>query len=280
MPEVVLPGGRVLAYREYGEPSGRPVICNHGGLMCGQDISPADAAARDLHLRLISPDRPGIGSSTLKRGRITADWAHDVDNLADALGLDAFGAFGWSLGGQYALALGVLLPRRTSAVVVVAGCLPGLAPEQMNPTDRRFMRVSQASAPAAAAMFGIVRTVAQLAPRVVRDATMRTVCPADREVLAALPDSALGQWMAAATTRPSGMVEEYRVLGRPWGFDLSGMRAPTTYWQGGMDTLVPAQWADRLGAMTPGATVRTVPGDGHFLAYSRWHEVLGAFAAR
>ena len=279
MPECTLPDGRVLAWREYGAPAGRPVICNHGGLVCGQDVSPADGAAKALDLRLIAPDRPGVGGSTPRSRRTTGQWADDVRGLADALGLTRFGAFGWSLGGQYALALGALLPARTSAVVVVAGCIPDLTPDRMNRTDARFMRLSHAAPPAAAMAFGAIRTVARLAPGVVVTATQKSLCPSDRAALDALPRGALAEWMATAMSRPTGMVEEYRVLGRPWGFDPADVQVPTTYWQGGRDTLVPPLWADQLSAATPGATLRTVPGDGHFLAYRRWHEVLGAFAS-
>ena len=278
MPQVALPDGRVVAYREYGAPDGQPVVCNHGGLLCGQDVGPADAAAKDLNLRLISPDRPGIGSSTPRVGRTTGQWAGDVEALADALGLETFGAFGWSLGGQYAMALGALA-RRTTAVVVVAGCLPGLRPAQLNPTDRVFMRMSVDAPPVAAMVFGAMRTVASLAPGVILSATQRSLCPSDVAALHALPGGAFADWMAAAMSRPTGMVEEYRVLGRPWGFAPADIGVPTTYWQGGRDTLVPSRWAEELHAATPGATLHAVPGDGHFLAYGRWHEVLAAFAA-
>ncbi len=277
MPEVALPDGRVLAYREFGAPDGSPVICNHGGLVCGQDVWPADAAARSLNLRLISPDRPGIGASTPQPGRTTGMWARDVRALADALGLARFGAYGWSLGGQYAMALGAILPDRTTKVVVVAGCKPGLQPSQMNPTDRLCMRLSTSARPVAAAAFATARTVARLAPTVVARATQRSVCEADRAALRALPEGAMAEWMAAAMSRPYGMVEEYRAMARPWGFGPRDVRVPTTYWQGGRDTLVPAHWAEQLCDDTPGATLRAVAGDGHFLAYSRWHEVLGEF---
>lgn len=278
MPQVTLPDGRVLAYREYGDPGGVPVICNHGGLVCGQDVCVAHPAAVSLGVRLISPDRPGIGSSTPRPGRNPADWARDVDALADHLQLEQFGAFGWSMGGQYALALGALVSR-VSAVVVVAGCLPQPASAQLNPTDRRFLRLSNASPAAASLVFGAIRTTARVASGVVTSMTARTLCPADREVLDRLPPGALAEWMAAAMSVPSGMAEEYRAFGRPWGFDLADVRVPTTYWQGGRDTLVTPQWARDLAAGTPSARLREVPGDGHFLAYRRWHEVLGQFAA-
>ncbi|MBK6763811.1 MAG: alpha/beta hydrolase [Micrococcales bacterium] len=279
MPQVTLPGGRVLAYREYGDPRGMPVICNHGGLLCGQDVSPAHAAALSLGVRLVSPDRPGVGSSTPEPGRRTADWAVDAEALADHLHLERFGAYGWSMGGQYALALGALLPRRTFAVVVVAGCLPQPAPAQLNPTDRRFLRLSSASPAAAAVAFGAIRTMARVTPGLVVSMTARTLCPADRDVLGHLPAGAFAEWMAAAMSVASGMVEEYRALGRSWGFALRDVQAPTTYWQGGRDTLVSPLWARDLARSTPSAQLREVPGDGHFLAYRRWHEVLAPFAA-
>lgn len=278
MPEVVLPDGRVLAYREYGAPDGRPVLCNHGGLVCGQDVSPADTAARALGLRLISPDRPGIGSSTPRPGRTTAEWADDIEVLARALGLRTFGAFGWSLGGQYAMALGARLPQRVRTVVVVAGCPPDLALEQLNPADRRFVRASQASVPVASLLFGAIRTAALLTPSLVDGVTRRDLCPADQAALQDLAPGVLAHWMAVAMTRPSGMVEEYRAMMRPWGFAPEEVVAPTVFWQGERDTLVSPQWAVQLRDRTPGATLRSVPGDGHFLAYRRWHEVLGAFA--
>ena len=279
MPEATLPDRRVLGWREYGDPSGRPVVCNHGGLVSGQDVSPADSAAKALNLRLISPDRPGIGASTPQPGRTTADWAGDVAHLADELGLDRFGAFGWSLGGQYALAIGARLAHMASAVVVVAGCIPDLHPAALNPTDRLFMRLSLRPVPVAATAFAAIRTVARLAPGIVDDVTQRSLCPSDQAAVRALPAGAMADWMATAMSQPSGMVEEYRVLGRPWGFAPADVRVPTTYWQGARDTLVPLSWAEQLTSSTPGSTLRTVPNDGHFLAYARWHEVLGAFCA-
>ena len=55
--------GRALGYREYGAPDGRPVVNCHGGLVCGLDVASYGDAARDLGVRIISPDRPGIASS-------------------------------------------------------------------------------------------------------------------------------------------------------------------------------------------------------------------------
>src|SRR3954470_18526977 len=94
--------GRTLGYAEYGAPDGMPVIYAHGGLSCRLDVETGASSARESGIRLISVDRPGIGLSGPKPGRVVADWATDIAELTDQLGICAFAAIGWSMGGQYA----------------------------------------------------------------------------------------------------------------------------------------------------------------------------------
>ena len=51
-----------------------------------------------LGLRLIAPDRPGIGQSDFQLNRRFFDWTKDVTFLSDALGLDKFSVLGVSSG--------------------------------------------------------------------------------------------------------------------------------------------------------------------------------------
>ena len=60
-----------------------------------------EAAAR-AGVRVIAPDRPGMGLSTFQPGRRIVDWPGDVAALADALGLPTFAVAGVSGGGPYA----------------------------------------------------------------------------------------------------------------------------------------------------------------------------------
>ena len=53
-------------------------------------------------VRLISPDRPGMGRSTYQPGRRLLDWPADVAHLTEALGIEQFAVMGWSAGGPYA----------------------------------------------------------------------------------------------------------------------------------------------------------------------------------
>ncbi len=278
---LTLPDGRRLSWREFGDPSGYPVVNNHGGLLCGLDITSAQSAARRLGIRLISPDRPGVGDSTILKGRTTRDWVGDVTVLMDSLGLPRFGAFGWSLGGQYALGLGAGLPDRVSAVVVVAGCLP-MNPDrisEVNRADRTILRLSSDHPRAARRTFRVMGASARALPSLLERATSRQLSPPDRRALAELPDGGFAHWMAHAMTQPEGMLEEYLAWARPWGFEARDVVASTKVWHGDDDELVPVAWSRRIVDEVEDAELNVVPGQGHFVAYSRWDEVLTPFAS-
>lgn len=85
--EVRLHDGRSLTYAEYGDPQGFPIISAHGGLACRLDVAAAAPVAEQAAVRLISLDRPGVGLSDPQAGRTVLDWARDVEELLDLLGI-------------------------------------------------------------------------------------------------------------------------------------------------------------------------------------------------
>ena len=151
-----LPDGRKQAYAEYGNAQGTPVLLVHG--------NPGSRLFWGLHpdspfrsgLRLIAPDRPGVGLSDLGPGRTVADWPDDVVSLADALGIQKLVVFGPSGGGPYALACAWKIPHRLTAVGLFApmgpylpetveGLVPSLAKlYRLAPRFPRLIRVQMA----------------------------------------------------------------------------------------------------------------------------------------
>jgi hypothetical protein len=57
--------GRSMGYSQYGTADGYPIVNAHGGLACRLDVVAADAVATETGIRLISPDRPGVGARIL-----------------------------------------------------------------------------------------------------------------------------------------------------------------------------------------------------------------------
>src|SRR6266542_813126 len=88
---IALPDGRWLAYAEFGDPEGRPVLFFHATPGYRRNPWATDAELRSAGVRLIAPDRPGVGRSTPQPHRRLLDWPDDVRQLADALALQRFG---------------------------------------------------------------------------------------------------------------------------------------------------------------------------------------------
>ncbi len=121
---VALPDDRLLAYAEFGDPDGRPVLFFHGTPGYRRNPWVADAKLRSAGVRLIAPDRPGVGRSTPKPRRRLLDWPDDVQHLADALGLERFAVVGFSNGGPHAAACAYKLGPRLSHTALVAPMPP------------------------------------------------------------------------------------------------------------------------------------------------------------
>jgi pimeloyl-ACP methyl ester carboxylesterase len=115
--------GRALRYGTWGPPHGTPVFGFHGGGLCRLQHYGDDAPAA-AGVRLVLPDRPGYGGSDPRPGATLLDGAGDVEELADALGIDRFAVFGVSAGGPLALACGVRLRRRVAAAGLVSSVGP------------------------------------------------------------------------------------------------------------------------------------------------------------
>jgi len=274
---VPLPDGRQIAVRTFGDPDGFCVVDCHGGLVSGADIAPAAPVARDLGIRLVAPNRPGVGASGRLPERRVADWPNDVAHVCDSLGIERFGVIGWSMGGQYALACGAALADRVTAVACVAGCVPLGDPAvlaELSTMDKRFTWMACRAPVPARAVFSATRSVARVSPRAFTRATARGLSAADRPHLLGAP-----HWFAAMAaeglSQAGGAVDEYRAFAGPWGFDLTDVAVPVHVWQGTDDHYVPWHWGERIAAQLPDAALHIVEGAGHFVAYDRWAGVLG-----
>jgi pimeloyl-ACP methyl ester carboxylesterase len=93
-----------LAFQEWGDPHGRPVIALHTTPGSRLERYPDEQAITDLGVRLITFDRPGYGLSEPVPGRTALDGADDVVHLADHLGIEKFSLSGMPGGGPFALA--------------------------------------------------------------------------------------------------------------------------------------------------------------------------------
>jgi pimeloyl-ACP methyl ester carboxylesterase len=253
---LALRDGRQLGYAVFGDPRGLPVLSCHGGLLCGLDASSSDAAARELGVRLISPDRPGVGRSDRWRGHSTVDWVADAEQLLEHLNVGRFACLGWSMGGQYCAAVAFGLRDRVSRAAIVAGCLPLDEPGRLaglSPLDRTLIRLARQASPAARA---VVRGLRASAGRIER-----------RQ---GLPSGAMSEGLRST----AGVVDEYRAFSAPWGFRLEDVHVPVDVWQGTADDLVPPEWAGEIASRLPVGQLIRLDGEGHMIGITHRADVL------
>ena len=271
---IQLKDGRTLAYAERGMPDGVPLFHFHGSSSCRLEPQGADLSVPDrAGVRLISVDRPGCGESTRKRGRRVLDWAADVAQLADELGIERFGVSGWSAGGPHALACAFAMPERVLGVAVLSGCAPLKdAPGgrgALAPTERFLVSLSRWSPPLATGYWRIARRMARRNPnRLLAEMSKGVLCaPPDRAILASpIAAQMLENFLAAVRNGVGGIVDDFRAVSGDWGFAPEQIESPVRWLHGELDQTVPLTHGRWTADHIPNAELIVAPGEGHLLS--------------
>ncbi|KAL9101900.1 MAG: hypothetical protein Q9163_002895 [Psora crenata] len=124
--------GRVISFSEVGDPEGSVVICCVGMGLTRFITAFYDELATTLKLRLITPDRPGVGDSEPHAdGKDTPlGWPDDVRTICEQRGITKFSILAHSAGAIYALATALRMPQHIRCRVHLLA--PWIPPSQMS----------------------------------------------------------------------------------------------------------------------------------------------------
>jgi pimeloyl-ACP methyl ester carboxylesterase len=276
---VRLGDGRTLAYAEWGDPDGRPVLGCHGSPSSRLERHVEDDASyRRWGVRLIVPDRPGFGRSDPHPGRRVMDWPADVGALLDHLGVDRFAVLSLSGGAAYALACAHVFGERVHAVGVLGGAPPPDVPWPWPRWVPERVRAAAHRPTRAAALLQPVYAPVALRPALIPRYLQLRLNPSDRRVIGrSAVRTVLTQMFTEGLRHGSAALAEDRaLLLRPWGFPLSSVRQRVHLWHGTQDWLVPVSLGQVLSAMLPDCSARWFPGEGHFLVFDHAEPVYAA----
>lgn len=264
-----LADGRAIAFDAVGPEDGVPTFFCH--TLPGSRVLPpwAEAATEKAGVRLISPDRPGIGFSDFQPGRALLDWPKDIAELADRLGIERFRLFGVSAGSPYVLATCVKVPERVARAAIACGLTPR---DEADVVHKILPSVIDAGVKRSRLASWLVRrlfvTGIERSSERAAQALKATLPPCDQQVIdrPEVSDFVLGGTIEAAHRGLRGWVHDDRILNQPWGFAPADVpeRIPVDLWWGEEDTTVPLAHAELLASELPRATLRVRPGIGHF----------------
>lgn len=278
---VRLKDGRTLAYAEYGDAHGKPVLHLHGtpSSRLEGNLPLVDSSATGLGIRLIIPDRPGMGLSDFQPGRTLPDWPHDVIELADALGLERFVVVGLSGGGPYAAACAYQIPQRLTAVGIVSGVSPLDAPhifDGMDRSDRQlFGLAGRAPWLLRLVLWYMARELRRNPDRALAQMAAELSTP-DQAVLAEsdIREAFIQTSLEAFRHGTRGATRDCTLCARPWGFRPQDIRVPVHLWHGVVDTTCPIPMGRYMARVIPDCQAHWLPQEGHYSLIARHYEEL------
>ena len=274
---IILPDGRRLAYRDYGDRAGRAVMVFHEGL--GSSLLPPSAQqqAQALGLRLICPERPGFGQSDPRADYSFDGVADDMVELCDQLGLGAVQITGILSGSPSAITTAIRLGRRATGLLLCSGRPPRPVNAVRTRSIFTLFRARLESNPWVIETFYAIlrlRLSPQMVSRMIRGSVSSS--PSDAAYFEANPDianylaAAVGECLARSTR---GAVDDIKAFRRASNQTVLGLNCPLTVWHGEDDVLAPlSDLLDYLGDLP--REVRIFPGIGHLMGIKHWDEML------
>jgi pimeloyl-ACP methyl ester carboxylesterase len=269
---IELEDGAVIAFEEYGDTNGVPVMFCHGWPSSRTMAQLTDEPARELGIRIISADRPGISGSSLQRDRKLTDWPRLAERIADHLGIHDFRMLAISGGAPYAYATAAAMPHRVRAIAIVGGAPPLSEISDTNellPLYRWMLTLYRTQPRLLRRLFYLARPILSLRPPIrFRPLLLKMLLlrPCDAESLRdaaafeAIFESQRRAWRASA----EGVVADAQIYAQPWGFAIEDVRVPVRLWHGKQDRAFSVHLAEEVANRLPNCHARFVDDAGHY----------------
>ncbi|MBK9927447.1 MAG: alpha/beta hydrolase [Anaerolineales bacterium] len=276
---ITLSDRRKLGFAEFGDVKGRPVFLFHGQPGNRLFRHPDNSILLSLGVRLITVDRPGYGLSDYQPHRKLLDWAQDIVELAEALGIEYFAVVGFSGGGPYAAACAYKIPHRVIKIGLVDSAPPMTVPEisKKMPTPLRINYLLAHYAPALLVLlFKAYWRSSRRRPEAFINLAMKQSSPVDREILSN-PDMynmMIDVWKENIRVNSQGYTQDTEILMKDWGFCLRDIKTDVYLWQGEADVNIPSAWARYMTQEIPHCKSTIFADEGHFVLLTHWQEII------
>ncbi len=282
-----LSDGRTLAYLDTGDPEGRPVFYFHGGPGSRLEALIFEELNRQSGIRMISTDRPGYGLSDAGTEHTYLDWAADITELADHLGIERFAVLGWSSGGPHAAAVAHEFPERLTVAAIVAG----EGPYASDDYPQSVLAGDTFNASGANRLFiwsarnwpWLMRTLLRFSRILMFKDPVGLAQSSGEGVMSAkdIEFFARSEFIAASIEAlrqgEQGATRDFTIERVDWPFELEDIAAPVLMFHGQDDKAVDPRVGEYVCARMPSCDEVTMfPGEGHSVVYYRYEDIIQA----
>jgi len=280
----VLPDNINISFSEYGDPKGKPVFFFHGSIGCRYDGAELHKPAKKLGIRIVSPDRPGHGLSSLNPNRTLLDYPKDIERLATYLNFDRYHCLGISGGGPFAVACAYGI---NSARLIRSGVIAGMAPWFLGQagvqTQIKYATLLLAYCPwifrqAYKYSFPISKLrddkfMSDLQDKIDKQLSTdgQDLTTEERQMMRVSTSNAIRQGYRQG---PDGVLTDGRIFTSDWGFKLEDVGGEVKLWFGTKDTHTPIWHARYMAEKIPKAKLKEYEGATHMNIQRNYEEIL------
>jgi pimeloyl-ACP methyl ester carboxylesterase len=284
--KITAQGGWQIEYFALGAEDAYPII--HFDALTGGALDILEFPDRYLPIldrlgaRLIIPCRPGTFRSDFRTQQSARDYAQDVLQICEQLGIERFSILAYSYGSVSALGTAFELQDRIDRVVLASVCNPNYIASDWRSMDF-FYQVSRVIGQKWPGLLRRVipflcKSILQNIDNFSDRAAARAHCaheeallmtPMIRERSRAMLEERIAQGM-------DGLVQEYQIIAKKFDFDLAELKVPLHLFHGDCDRINPLGGAEALAQAAPEATLTTLSDRGHAFIYAEWDWLLEA----
>ncbi len=286
---MTLSNGHTMGYSICGSPShsAPTIFFLHGYPSCRLEGLGLRKAAHRIGVRIITPDRPGLGLSTYDPHRRLLDYPDHIAQLARHHGLSEYRVLGGSGGGPYALACARLLPpQHLKGLGVLAGVGPmdpGMGREEMRLGTRFYMRLNQW-------VPGLLRWIIErtyvpktqdpdpTGMRKFLEAQLKFVKDFEREYLESDPENMnliIRMQREHFKQGAAGLMKESQLNIQPWGFRLEDVPFEgVKLWYGQDDMNTPAKMGIEMAKRLKHSRLKLYAGETHLTIAKYSEDIL------
>jgi pimeloyl-ACP methyl ester carboxylesterase/DNA-binding CsgD family transcriptional regulator len=278
---VTLDDGRRLAYREYGNPRGKPVIAFHQWFAASMLSVGGAEAAKDSGLRLIVFDRPGFGQSTPVAPYAFEGVARDAFALADRLQIMRLRLFGMAPGVSFAMAAAALSPARVEKVALAAPRFPTAPGAQKRRAIQRYYLALLRHPWIMRSLFSTLRsgTGERIAAAILRHGTSESAADRAQVAKPAIARAILAQAFDAHEMSTDGLAAELELFSRQQLPDARDVKCPIAVWHGEEDPVTPLAQCRQAFAQVPDEDFHVVKNAGVIADANAFREMFAWLAA-